>query len=367
MIKTGTKVKVKVNLFTESDLKWHEKMNYRIDHEKSLVYNRDRVTMFAQGMTNLVNEADYSSDLITDATYEKYNIVQSDNAILTIIFKLGICSKLDVIHIGGYINNLFDKRLVPDEIDKRLINLCKCGLLFCFTFIDIEGKKRELYSLTRAGNSLVYHQNAKIAEDGVFSNRYDDDFSFYSVFESLKFAEASKATANLIKYYSGGVKYKNNSSFYDVAARKNYRTYGFFNATIGEEEKYILIEPWKTSYPDGVFVNKKEKGDFISFDTYCDNRIANLKRIIRLQPTRNSEGTNDNFKMLFICEDEKSIKDLYARLKDKFDDTEKETVLITSSVVFSSVNIINNAIFYRFNDDKLESCAFFDDFINKQL
>lgn len=365
MIKTNKKVKV--NLYTESELKWHDRMNYRIDHEKSLVFNRDKVTMFAQGMTNLVNEADYSSDLITDATYEKYNIVNSDNAILTIIFKLGICSKLDIIHIGGYINRLYDKRMVAEECDARLINLCKCGLLFCFTYTEVSGKVRELYSLTRAGNSLVYHQNAKIAEDGVFSNRYDDDFSFYSVFESLKFAEASKATANLIKYYSEGVKYKNNSSFYDAPARKNYKTYGFFNATIGEEEKYILIEPWKTSYPEGTFVHKKAKGDFITFDTYSDNRIDNLKRIIRLQPTRNREGTNDNFKMLFVCEDEKSIKDLYVRLNNKFEDSEKETVLITSSVVFSSVNIMNNAVFYRFNDDKLEPCAFFEDFTNKQL
>lgn len=359
--------KKKVTFFTDSELKWHEDINYKVNHEKTLSFNKDKVTMFVKGMHNVINEADYNSNLITDSTYVKYDIVPSDNVIMTVIFKLGICSVVDITHVGNYLNRVHDKIMISKDFESRLVNLCKCGLCFCYEFKDIYGTKKELYSLTRAGNSLVYHQNAKMSNDGIFNSRYDDDFSFYGLYETLKYAEASKAIATLIKNYDGGVKYKVNSSFFDTVKRKNYRTYGFYNATVGNEDKYILIEPWKTNYGDETFVDENEKGDFISYSAYADNRIEVLQRIIRSQPTKFQDGTNDNFKLLFVCEDETSIKDLVGRINEFFEPEEKETVLITSSYILSAVNILKNPVFYRFNGDKLENCIFNADFVNKVL
>lgn len=358
--------KKKVTLFTDSELKWHKDINYKIDHEKTLSFNKDKVTMFVKGMHNVINEADYSSDLITDSTYVKYDIVPSDIVIMTIIFKLGICSVVDIRHIGNYLNSVHDKIMVSKEFESRLTNLCKCGLCFCYRFKDVYGINKELYSLTRAGNSLVYHQNPKLSDEGVFSSRYDDDFSFYNLFETLKYAEASKTIAVLTKYYSGGVKYKVNSTFFDKVSRKNFRTYGFYNATVGEEEKYILIEPWKVNYGETTFVDETQKGDFISYSAYAENRIEILKKIIRSQPGKYEDGTNDNFKVLFVCEDEASIRDLLSRL-NAFEDEEKETVLITSSYILSAVNILNNPIFYKYNGNKFDNCAFHVNFVNKVL
>ena len=359
--------KKKVTLFTDSELKWHEDINYRVDSEKTQNFNKDKVTMFVKGMPNVVNEADYSSDLITDSTYSKYDIVPSDITIMTIIFKLGICSVADIRRVGNYLNGVHNKIMVSKDFETRLVNFSKCGLCFCYTFKDIYGKKKELYSLTRAGNSFVYHQSAKLGSDGgIFSARYDDDFSFYSLYETLKYAEASKAISTLIKYYKNGVKYKINSSFYDKVERKNYVTYGFYNATVGDEDKYIMIEPWKVSYEESTFVDEAEKGDFISYSMYADNRIQVLKRIIRSQPSKYVDGTNDNFKLLFVCEDEDSVKDLIGRL-DEFEKDEKETVLITSSYILSAVNILKHPIFYKFEKNKLVNCTFDANFVNKGL
>jgi hypothetical protein len=360
-------VKKKVTLFTDSELKWHGNIDYRVDDERTLSFNKDKVTMFVNGAPNVINEANYASDLITDSTYTKYDIVPSDVVVMTIIFKLGICSIVDVRRISDYLNAVHDKVMVGKDFESRIINLCKCGLCFCYRFKDIYGGNKELYSLTRAGNSFVYHQNSKLsASGGAFSNRYDADFSFYNLYEKLKYAEASKAISTLIRYYKDGVKYKVNSNFYDKVTRESHVTYGFFNATVDDVEKYIVIEPWKVSYDECTFVNETVRGDFVSYSTYADKRIRALKRIIQSQPSKYQDGTNDNFKVLFVCEDEGSVEDLLYRL-DAFENNEKETVLVTSSYIFSAVNILENKIFYRFEDSELVNCPFCIDFVNKVL